>query len=168
MKSKQGKIAVLGLGYVGLPLALELAKKYNTIGFDLNNERINELERCNDRSGEVSSEKLKSVDIQYTSDPKQIKAANIFIISVPTPIDEQKIPNLTPLLSATKMVGKVLKKDDIIIYESTVYPGCTEERCVPVLEKESGLTYNKEFFCGYSPERINPSDKERTITKIKK
>jgi len=163
------KLAIIGLGYVGLPLAVEFGKKFDTIGFDINEERIKELKEGYDRTLEVDSENLKSAErLTYTTDINDIKDANIYIVTVPTPIDSFKRPDLTPLIKASETVGKVLKKGDIVIYESTVYPGATEEDCVPVLEKFSGLKFNEDFFCGYSPERINPGDKEHTVTKIKK
>jgi UDP-N-acetyl-D-glucosamine/UDP-N-acetyl-D-galactosamine dehydrogenase len=165
------KIAVIGLGYVGLPLAHAFASKYHVVGFDITQSRINELLSGHDRTFELSDEKVKeAIDngMRFTSSLKDIAECNIFIVTVPTPIDKNKRPDLTPLIKASESVGKVLKKDDIVIYESTVYPGATEEDCVPVLEKKSGLVFNKDFFCGYSPERINPGDKEHTVTKIKK
>lgn len=163
------KIAVIGLGYVGLPLAVELGIKYETIGFDINNRRVEELKKGVDRTLEVESSDLKSAKyLSYTSQLEGIKSANIYIVTVPTPIDQYNKPDLTPLTKASEMIGKVLKKDDIVIYESTVFPGCTEEVCVPILEKESGLTFNKDFYCGYSPERINPGDKEHRLPTIKK
>ena len=162
-------IAIIGLGYVGLPLAVEFGKHYPTIGFDINTSRIAELKAGKDSTLEVSIEELKQVKtLTYTTSLEGIRPANIYIVTVPTPIDEHKRPDLTPLLSASHSVGKVLKKGDIVIYESTVYPGATEEDCVPILEKESGLTFNKDFFAGYSPERINPGDKEHRVTTIKK
>jgi len=162
-------IAIIGLGYVGLPLAVEFGKKYQTIGFDIHHERIEELRKGYDRTLEVDETTLLGASmLSFTTDPKALKEATIFIITVPTPIDDHKRPNLAPLISASKTVGSVLKKGDIVIYESTVYPGCTEEECVPVLAAVSGLEFNKEFFCGYSPERINPGDKEHTVTKILK
>lgn len=166
---KNIKIAILGLGYVGLPLAIEFGKVFKTIGFDINESRIKELLAGKDSTLEVTSQELKeSKMLSYTKDARDIQDCNIFIITVPTPIDEFKKPNLFPLESASKVVGNFLKKDDIVIYESTVYPGATEEVCVPILEKYSGLSYNKDFYCGYSPERINPGDKEHRITMIKK
>ena len=163
------KIAIIGLGYVGLPLAVEFGKKYSVLGFDINQIRIDELTSGYDRTQEMTSEELKSLQhLTFSTDKEQLNTCNIFIITVPTPIDKYKKPDLTPLLSASRTVGEFLKKNDIIIYESTVYPGCTEEDCVPVLEKESGLVFNQDFFCGYSPERINPGDKVNTLTKIKK
>lgn len=164
-------VSIIGLGYVGLPLAVEFAKKYKVIGFDIYKERINELKNTHDRTLELTSKELKealSNDILFTDNQEDIKKANIFIVTVPTPIDEHKRPDLTPLVKASQTVGKALKKGDIVIYESTVYPGCTEEDCVPILEKNSGLKFNKDFFCGYSPERINPGDKKHTVTKILK
>lgn len=161
-------IAIFGLGYVGLPLAVEFGKKYKTTGFDINLNRIEELKSGYDRTMETSKSDLESsIYLQYESDAKKLDA-NIYIVTVPTPIDTYKKPDLTPLLKASETIGKVLKQGDIVIYESTVYPGCTEEDCVPVLEKYSNLKFNQDFFCGYSPERINPGDKERTLTKILK
>lgn len=163
------KIAVIGLGYVGLPLAVEFGKKYSVIGFDINKDRIAQLERGYDRTLEVDEANLKSsINLSFSCDKDDLKSCNIFIVTVPTPVDEYKRPDLTPLIKASETVGGALKRGDIVIYESTVYPGCTEEECVPVLEKVSGLKFNEDFFCGYSPERINPGDKEHTITKILK
>ena len=162
-------IAVIGLGYVGLPLAVEFSKKYPVVGYDLNNDRINELRKGYDRTGEINSEILKSTKNLSLSDKTlAIENANIYIVTVPTPVDKNNTPNLKPLISASEEIGSVLKKDNIVIYESTVYPGATEEICVPILEKFSNFKYNKDFFCGYSPERINPGDKQHTLTKIKK
>lgn len=167
MKLNKIKIAIVGQGYVGLPLATEFGKKYFTVGFDINKKRIDELNQGMDSTKEASSEQLNSAKkLSFTSDLDEIKKCNVFIITVPTPIDEFKTPNLKPLINASKMIGSVLKKNDIVIYESTVYPGCTEEVCVPVLEKESFLRYNIDFFCGYSPERIVPGDKINTLTSI--
>lgn len=161
-------IAIIGLGYVGLPLAVEFGKKYKTIGFDINLSRIEELKSGYDRTRETSAEELKSSTyLYYESNPQNLNA-NVYIVTVPTPIDNYKKPDLTPLVKASETVGRVLKKGDIVIYESTVYPGCTEEDCVPILEKYSGMKFNEDFYCGYSPERINPGDKERTLIKIKK
>ncbi|MBL6657573.1 MAG: nucleotide sugar dehydrogenase [Flavobacteriales bacterium] len=163
------KIAVIGLGYVGIPLAVEFGKKYTTIGLDINLERIDELKSGFDRTLEMSEEDLESaVKLSYTADINDTKDCNIYIITVPTPINKKNLPDLSPLISSSHSVGSIIKKGDIIIYESTVYPGVTEDECVPILEKVSGLTFNKDFFCGYSPERINPGDKERTLTKILK
>jgi UDP-N-acetyl-D-galactosamine dehydrogenase len=163
------KIAIIGLGYVGLPLAVEFGKHFETIGFDIHQTRIDELKTGYDRTLESDKESiLSSNHLTFTNQLDDLKAANIFIVTVPTPIDKNNKPDLTPLIKASTSVGSVLKKGDIIIYESTVYPGCTEEDCVPVLEKNSGLKFNQDFFCGYSPERIVPGDKERTLTKIKK
>jgi len=168
-------IAVIGLGYVGLPLAIEFSKKYRVIGFDIDQGRVDELSRGKDRTKEANVDDLKSVlgskgtfGLEFSSEVNDLTAANIYIVTVPTPIDQFKAPDLTPLLKASAMLGKVLKREDIVIYESTVYPGCTEEDCVPVLEKYSGLIFNQDFYCGYSPERINPGDKVNTLTKIKK
>ena len=166
------KIAVIGLGYVGLPLAVEFAQKYPTIGFDISQSRIEELNSGYDRTLEIEGDYLGKVNNEFgfksTSNIQEIKDCNIYIVTVPTPIDKNKRPDLSPLIKASESIGKVLTKDDIVIYESTVYPGATEEDCVPVLEKFSGLNFNKDFFCGYSPERINPGDKIHTVTKIKK
>jgi len=175
------KIAIIGLGYVGLPLAVEFAKKYKVTGFDINNSRVDELKTGNDHTLEVSPVDLKKVLVSKaeindsaingllpSADVSDIASANIYIVTVPTPIDEHKRPDLRPLLGASAMISKILKKGDIVIYESTVYPGCTEEDCVPVLEKFSGLVFNQDFFCGYSPERINPGDKINTLATIKK
>lgn len=162
-------IAVLGLGYVGLPLAVEFGKMYNVIGFDIDEIRIKELKEGIDKTKETVKSDIKSSKfLKFSSEILDLKESNVFIVTVPTPINKFKSPDLNPLLNASKMLGKVLKKGDIVIYESTVYPGCTEEDCVPILENSSGLTYNLDFFCGYSPERINPGDKINTLTKIKK
>lgn len=163
------KIGVIGLGYVGLPLAVEFGKLMDVVGFDINVQRINELRQGNDKTREVDSAELKSAArLSYSASLDDLKSANYFIITVPTPVDEFKTPDLTPLIKASETVGKVLKRGDIVIYESTVYPGCTEEVCVPVLEKSSGLVFNKDFFCGYSPERINPGDKTHRLPTIRK
>lgn len=165
------RIAVIGLGYVGLPLAHAFSEKYEVVGFDIAQWRIDELNRGVDRTLELNETQVKEAlahGMRFTADLNEIAKCNIYIVTVPTPIDKHKKPDLTPLYKASESIGKVLKKDDIVIYESTVYPGCTEEECVPVLEKCSGLKFNKDFFCGYSPERINPGDKEHTVTKIKK
>ena len=168
-RNKDLKIAIIGLGYVGLPLALEFAKKKLVIGFDVNEKRIIELKSGKDNNLEFSKEEIKNVkQLNFTYKEDDLKSANCFIITVPTPIDKFKKPDLDPLIKATEMIGKIIKKKDLIIYESTVYPGCIEEKCVPLLEKISGLNYNKEFYCGYSPERINPGDKEHRISNIKK
>lgn len=173
------KIAVIGLGYVGLPLAIEFAKKYKVLGFDINKQRVNELASGIDRTQEANlndlkaltaklKSKSKTVGVSFSSDELDLREFNVFIVTVPTPIDQFKAPDLTPLLKASEMLGKVLKNGDVVIYESTVYPGCTEEDCVPILERVSGLAFNKDFFVGYSPERISPGDKINTLTKIKK
>ena len=165
------KIGIIGLGYVGLPLAIEFSKKHETIGFDLNQKRIEELNKGVDSTNEANLEELKTQlanKLILVDDLEKIKTCNIYIITVPTPITKFKTPDLSYLLSASDAIGSILKKGDVVIYESTVYPGCTEEECIPVLEKSSGLIYNKDFFCGYSPERINPGDKVNTLTKIKK
>ncbi|WP_297525249.1 nucleotide sugar dehydrogenase, partial [Sulfurovum sp.] len=165
------KIAVIGLGYVGLPLAHAFSEKYKVVGFDIAQWRIDELESGLDRTLELSEDQVKEAianGMEFTNLLEDIADCNIYIVTVPTPIDEHKRPELTPLVKASESIGKVLKKDDIVIYESTVYPGATEEKCVPVLEKFSGLKFNEDFFCGYSPERINPGDKEHTVTRILK
>ncbi len=163
------KLAIIGLGYVGLPLALEFAKKRKVVGFDLNDKRIKELKSGKDKNLEFTKEDLvSSKNIIFTHEEDEIKSANCYIITVPTPIDELKKPDLKPLLKASNMIGKIISEGDLVIFESTVYPGCIEEVCVPILEKTSGLNYNKDFFCGYSPERINPGDKKHTISTIKK
>jgi UDP-N-acetyl-D-glucosamine/UDP-N-acetyl-D-galactosamine dehydrogenase len=162
------KISVIGLGYVGLPVAVAFGKNNHVIGYDISEARITELRSGQDHTNEVDLNDLMVADIVYTTNPDQLMEADFHIVSVPTPIDADKQPNLIPLLKATETVGKILKTDDIVIFESTVYPGCTEEDCIPVLEKASGLKYNDEFFVGYSPERIVPGDKDRTFTKIKK
>ena len=163
------KLAIIGLGYVGLPLAVEFGKKYPVVGFDINEKRIAELQSRQDHTKEVTPKELKQAKLlTYTTRQEELRSCNCFIVTVPTPIDEYKRPNLTPLIKASETVGAVLTKGDIVIYESTVYPGATEEDCVPVLEKFSGLKFNHDFFAGYSPERINPGDKEHRITNIKK
>ncbi|EFI8013481.1 Vi polysaccharide biosynthesis UDP-N-acetylglucosamine C-6 dehydrogenase TviB, partial [Escherichia coli] len=163
------KIGIIGLGYVGLPLAVEFGKKIKTLGFDINEKRIKELSAGNDFTLECSSDELaQAYYLQYSCDYKELATCNVFIVTVPTPIDEYKQPDLTPLVKASETLGKIIKKDDIIIYESTVYPGATEEVCIPVIEKISGLVFNIDFFAGYSPERINPGDKEHRVTTIKK
>jgi UDP-N-acetyl-D-galactosamine dehydrogenase len=162
-------IAIIGLGYVGLPLAVEFGKKYKVVGFDIKKERIKELQQGKDHTLEVSKEELLLAQhLTFSYQIEDLAQAVVFIVTVPTPVDKSKKPDLTPLIKASETVGKVLKKNDIVIYESTVYPGCTEEDCVPILEKMSGLKFNKDFFCGYSPERINPGDKQHTLSKIKK
>jgi len=168
---QKNKIAVIGLGYVGLPLAHAFSSKYQVIGFDIAQWRIDELNSGLDRTLELNEVQVNEAlynGIKFSNVLEDISECNIFIVTVPTPIDKYKKPDLTPLIKASESIGKVLKKDDIIIYESTVYPGATEEECVPVLEKFSGLKFNEDFFCGYSPERINPGDKEHTVTKILK
>lgn len=169
MLNTKYKIGVLGLGYVGLPLAAELSKKFHVIGFDINKERINELNNGYDRTGELEEGELSSVkNIIFSTNDNLLKDCNFYIITVPTPIDSSKTPDLNPLKQASILVGKKLCKDDIVVYESTVYPGCTEEYCVPFLESNSGFKFNKDFYCGYSPERINPGDKIHKISMIKK
>jgi len=172
------KIAVIGLGYVGLPLALEFSKKYRVLGFDINKTRVEELNAGRDRTREANLEELTELlqigstnggsGLAFSSEVSALKEYNVFIVTVPTPIDQFKAPDLTPLIKASEMLGSILKEGDLVIYESTVYPGCTEEECVPVLERASGLKFNEGFYAGYSPERINPGDKVNTLTKIKK
>ena len=160
------KVAVIGLGYVGLPLLVEISKKYICVGFDIDNERINELRNNYDRTSEISENDLKKLEKSLTSNAQEIRDCSIKIITVPTPINEQRQPNLEPILSATEIVAENIKKNDIVIYESTVYPGLTEDICMPLIEQKSKLKYNKDFFCGYSPERVNPGDTERKINNI--
>ena len=175
---KHPKIAVIGLGYVGLPLAVEFAKKYEVVGFDINAVRVSQLRKNLDITLETSSEELKSVNVGSTqelneqnkgllisNDLMDIRDSNFYVVTVPTPVDKSNRPDLSPLFKASETVGKVLTKGDIVVYESTVYPGATEEECMPVIENHSGLSFNKDFFLGYSPERINPGDKKRTVTK---
>lgn len=163
------KLAIIGLGYVGLPLAVEFGKKLPVVGFDINAKRVAELQTYLDHTLEVEPEELKGAKyLSYSTSLEALRTCNVFIVTVPTPIDEYKQPDLTPLIKASEAIGKVLKKGDVVIYESTVYPGATEEDCVPVLEKFSGLKFNEDFFAGYSPERINPGDKEHRVTTIKK
>jgi len=171
MNSKDIKIAIIGLGYVGLPLAVAFAEKYRVLGFDINSKRIEELKKNHDHTLELSDEQLKAAKnnkIIYSDNIEDIESCNIYIVTVPTPIDESHRPDLTPLISSSEIVGKVIERDDVVIYESTVYPGVTEDVCIPVVEKISGLKFNKDFFAGYSPERINPGDKVHTVTKILK
>lgn len=178
MNLSEKKIAIIGLGYVGLPLAIEFGKKFKVLGFDINQSRIDELNLLIDRTNEADLVGMKNameldksnagLGLYFSAAIEDLKNYNVFIVTVPTPIDQFKAPDLTPLLKASEMLGKLIKKDDIVIYESTVYPGCTEEDCVPVLVKYSRLKFNQDFYCGYSPERINPGDKVNTLTKIKK
>ena len=169
IQSKQVKLGIIGLGYVGLPLAIEFAKHFKTVGFDINKERIAELISGVDRTLEVSKEEFAGAKhITFSSDIEDLKSVDIYIVTVPTPIDSYNRPDLTPLIKASETVGKTMSNGNIVVYESTVYPGCTEEDCVPILEKFSGLVYNSDFYCGYSPERINPGDKERRVSSIKK
>ena len=175
---KERKIAVIGLGYVGLPLAIEYGKKYRVVGFDIFQPRVDELLRGEDHTMEADLKGLQQardlyeqthrIGLSLTANQEELNEVNTYIVTVPTPIDRFNNPDLTPLLAASATIGKTLRKGDIVIYESTVYPGCTEEDCVPVLERESGLRFNTDFFCGYSPERINPGDKVNTLTKIRK
>jgi UDP-N-acetyl-D-galactosamine dehydrogenase len=163
------KIAVIGLGYVGLPLAVEFGKKYSTIGYDIDSRRIDELRLGRDNTRESTADELASAGkLRFTSDPRKLSGRGVFIVTVPTPIDRYKRPDLAPLVSASETIGSKLKKGGVVIYESTVYPGCTEEICVPVLERASGLMFNRDFYCGYSPERINPGDAEHRLPTIKK
>ena len=169
LKISNIKVAIIGLGYVGLPLAVEFAKKRNVVGFDISLVRIEELKRGFDKTLEIKAKELKKIKrIKFTHSIKDLINSNCYIITVPTPVDRNKKPDLKPLLSATKEIGKIIKDGDFVIYESTVFPGCVEEICVPILEKFSSLMFNKNFFCGYSPERINPGDKKHKITNIKK
>lgn len=169
IKLENVKLAIIGLGYVGLPLAVEFGKKRSVVGFDINKQRIQALESGVDATLEINSEELmEAKNLRFTDNLSELAECNVFIVTVPTPIDEHKRPDLTPLIKASETIGKVLKCGDIVIYESTVYPGATEEDCVPVLERVSGLTFNKDFYAGYSPERINPGDKEHRVTTIKK
>src|SRR5690606_28962652 len=169
MRNSEARLAIIGLGYVGLPLAAAFGRKMQAVGFDINAERIAELKRGVDRTLEVSSDELRSAkQLSYTDRLSDLRECNVFIITVPTPIDTARRPDFDPLLKSSASIGSVLKKGDIVIYESTVYPGVTEEVCVPVLERASGLKFNEDIFCGYSTESINPGDKERTITKIVK
>ena len=169
MQLSNVKLAIIGLGYVGLPLAVEFAKKYPTLGFDINQARINELKQGYDRTQEVDAVELaEATQITFSANFDDLAEANVYIVTVPTPINKHKQPDLTPLYKASETIGKYLKKGDIVIYESTVYPGATEEDCVPVLERVSGLTFNQDFYAGYSPERINPGDKEHRVTTILK
>jgi UDP-N-acetyl-D-galactosamine dehydrogenase len=165
---KKNKVAIIGLGYVGLPIALEFAKSVSVIGFDINAARVDLMKNGIDPSQELESEAFENTDIEFTCDSADLKRANFFIVAVPTPVDTYKVPDLTPVLKASETVGKALKKGDYVVYESTVYPGCTEEDCIPILEKMSGLKFIEDFKVGYSPERINPGDKEHTITSIVK
>ncbi len=163
------KLAIVGLGYVGLPLAVEFGRKRPVLGFDINEERVASLREGKDATLETTAEELASAQhLTYSHDPANLRHCNCYIVTVPTPIDEHKRPDLAPLIRASETIGAFLKKGDIVIYESTVYPGCTEEDCVPILEKASGLKFNRDFFCGYSPERINPGDKQHRIANIKK
>ena len=167
IENRKLKIGIVGLGYVGLPLAVEFGKKYSTIGLDLNKSRIKELNQGVDKTLELTKNQIESSSkLSFTHDAIKLQDCSIYIVTVPTPVDDYKNPDLKPLKAATGTISKMLSKDNIVIYESTVFPGCTEEVCVPILEKESGYKYNKDFFCGYSPERINPGDTEHTLTKI--
>ncbi len=169
IENREARLAVIGLGYVGLPLAVEYGKKYRVVGFDIGARRLEELRAGHDRTLEVSGEELKAARLlTYTDRVEDLRETDVFIVTVPTPIDRHRRPDLTPLVKASETVGKALKKGAVVVFESTVYPGCTEEDCVPIIERFSGLKYNRDFFCGYSPERINPGDKVHTVTKIKK
>jgi UDP-N-acetyl-D-galactosamine dehydrogenase len=169
IEGRQARVGIIGLGYVGLPLAVEFGKHFDTVGFDIKPDRIAELKAGRDSTLETTRAELKgAVRLNFTTDLADLKKCRVFIVTVPTPIDEYKRPDLTPLVKASESVGKVLKKGDVVVYESTVYPGCTEEVCVPILERESGLKFNKDFFAGYSPERINPGDKDHRLPTIKK
>ncbi|QHV99709.1 nucleotide sugar dehydrogenase [Spirosoma endbachense] len=168
LKQKEKQIAVIGLGYVGLPIALEFARQFRVIGFDINEDRIAMMQRGEDPSREISPDAFSHADISFTANPDDLKSANFFVVAVPTPVDDYKVPDLKPLQRASELVGRALKPGDYVVYESTVYPGCTEDDCVPVLEKNSGLKLGKGFKVGYSPERINPGDKQHTLTTILK
>jgi len=169
LELKDARIAVIGLGYVGLPLAVEFGKRYPTTGFDIRAARIDELRQGKDATLEVSAEELAaSAQLSFSASPEDLRACNVYIVTVPTPIDAAKRPDLTPLTKASELVGSLLKAGDLVVYESTVYPGCTEEVCVPILQKHSGLQFNTDFFCGYSPERINPGDKQHRLSSILK
>lgn len=168
LKAKEKKIAIIGLGYVGLPLALEFAKKFSVIGFDISEERVEMMKNGVDPSEELEASAFANKDIVFTADPEVLKGAHFFVVAVPTPVDEHKVPNLRPLISASTTVGNAIKKGDYVVYESTVYPGATEEDCLPIVEELSGLKLNVDYKAGYSPERINPGDKEHTVDKILK
>ena len=169
ISSEKIKIGVIGLGYVGLPLAVEFGKKYPVLGFDINQKRVDELSAGHDSTLEVSDEELQDIkQLNFSCDKQKLASCNIYIVTVPTPIDESNAPDLTPLRKASELLGEFVQKGDVVIYESTVYPGATEEVCLPIIEKVSGLVFNKDFFAGYSPERINPGDKVNTLTKIMK
>jgi len=163
---KEAKLAVIGLGYVGLPIALEFARKIKVVGFDINQDRVDLMKRNIDPSNELEASAFEGCDIQFTADIHDLQDVNFFVVAVPTPIDDANLPNLKPLLGASSTVGKVLKKGDYVVFESTVYPGCTEEDCIPVLEGESGLKFRDDFYVGYSPERMNPGDKEHTLQNV--
>lgn len=166
--NKEAKLAVIGLGYVGLPIALEFARKIKVIGFDINADRVEQIKRNEDPSKELDASDFEGCDISFTADPEELKEATFFVVAVPTPIDDSKLPNLGPLLGASRTVGNILKKGDYVVFESTVYPGCTEEDCIPILEEASGLKWKEDFMVGYSPERINPGDKVHTLQSVVK
>lgn len=168
LKDKEANLSVIGLGYVGLPIAIEFAKDFSVIGFDINEKRVDMMRNGIDPSKELDSEAFKGVDIEFTADIEKLREAHFHIVAVPTPINEHKLPDLRPVISASRTVGKVIKKGDYVVFESTVYPGCTEEDCIPVIEEESGLKFGRDFKVGYSPERINPGDKVNTLRTIKK
>ena len=169
LNTSSPKLAVIGLGYVGLPLAVEFGKHFKVVGFDINTRRLDELRAGNDRTLEIDAAGLKAAtNLVFSNQIDALRGTDFFIVTVPTPTDDYNRPDLTPLIKASETVGKIMSPGCIVVYESTVYPGCTEEECVPVLEKFSGLKFNTDFFCGYSPERINPGDKEHTLTKILK
>ncbi len=165
---KKAKLAVIGLGYVGLPIALEFAKKISVIGFDINEGRVEMMKKCIDPSNELVKEDFDNCDIHFTSKLEELKEVKFFIVAVPTPVDEHNVPDLTPVKKASETIGKVLKKGDYVVFESTVYPGCTEDDCLPIIEELSGLKSVKDFKLGYSPERINPGDKTHTLSKVYK
>ncbi len=168
MKLEQLKVSIIGLGYVGLPIAIEVAKRYPTVGFDIKSNRIDNLRNGIDETLEVDRNELIESSVSFSYDPEDLKSSNLYVVTVPTPVDSHKKPDLNPLQKSSELIGRYLKKGDIVVYESTVFPGCTEEFCVPILESVSGLKFNKDFFCGYSPERINPGDKKHRLTTIKK
>src|SRR5690625_2306021 len=168
LQNKEEKVAVIGLGYVGLPVAIEFAKKFDVIGFDINEEKLNTYKSGVDVTGEVGDKAIQETSLTFTHDERDLRQAKFHIVAVPTPINLDKTPNLTPIISASKTIGRNLTRGSIVVYESTVYPGTTEEVCIPILEEESGLTFGEDFKVGYSPERINPGDKVNTLTKIVK
>lgn len=168
LRERRARMAIIGLGYVGLPLAAAFSRQFDVVGFDINRVRVDELKKAQDRTGELTADQLKSCTAEFTCDPASLATCRVIIVTVPTPIDEHKNPDLTPLVKASQMIGKHIKPGTVVVYESTVYPGCTEEDCLPLIEQASGLKWKQDFFAGYSPERINPGDKQHTVDKIKK